>query len=284
MTTIESISQLNKIFKTKKWSEKDVDEFAFDNFCKLLDNINETQRRLIIELVERYQWISFTEYQEKILSTLEKVEDKKIEKLKNIYFFPIIKPEDEGLYKSGPTLIYPIKAFKNHLTKYKNVTFKYISKFENLTDPSFKLQDNEAIFLIDDYVGSGETLNTCLDLIKTNKTIKNDKINVLTLAIQKETANNIIQQGITSYSEYYSSRGITDFNESPLLEEKVKIMLEIEKMIPGGNNFSFGYKESEALITLARTPDNTFPIFWMKHRIGKVKFEAPFSRDETIEL
>jgi hypothetical protein len=22
----------------------------------------------------------------------------------------------------------------------------------------------------------------------------------------------------------------------------------------------------------------------MKHRIGKVKFEAPFSRDETIEL
>jgi hypothetical protein len=61
-------------------------------------------------------------------------------------------------------------------------------------------------------------------------------------------------------------------------------MLEIENLIPGGKNFSLGYNNCEALITLARTPDNTFPVFWMKHRIGKKYFDAPFSREETFEL
>lgn len=284
MTTIESISQLNKIFKTKKWSERDIDEFVFDNFCKLLDNVNEEQRVLIIELAEKYQWISFAEYPERILATLENVEDDKIKNLKTIYLFPVIKLEDEGGYKSGQFLIYQIKAFKRHLKKYTNVKFKYVSKFEHFTNPDFQLKKDESIFLIDDYVGSGETLNACLSVIKKNPAISNDKLNIITLAIQNETAENVEEQGISIYSDYYSPKGLSDYNNSPTLEEKIKIMLELEKMIPGGSHFSLGYGESEALITLARTPDNTFPIFWMKHRIGKTKFDAPFSREETIEL
>jgi hypothetical protein len=284
MTTIESISQLNKIFKTNNWSERDIDEFVFDNFCKLLDNLNAEQRKLIIELVERYKWISFAEYPEKILATLDNIEEEKLNNLKVIYLFPVIKLEDEGGFKSGQFLIYQIKAFKRHLKKYKEITFKYTSKFEILTNPDFKLKDNESLFLIDDYIGSGETLNACLEIIKTNPEITNDKINIVTLATQKETADVVSQEGITIYSDYYSAKGITDYSTSPLLEEKIKIMLEIEKMIPGGSHFSLGYNSTEAIITLARTPDNTFPIFWKTYRKGNEKFEAPFSREETIEL
>ncbi len=284
MTTIESISQLNKIFKTNNWSERDIDEFVFDNFCKLLDNLNEEQRKLIIELVERYKWISFAEYPEKILATLESIEIEKLNSLKNIYLFPVIKPEDEGGFKSGHFLMYQIKAFKRHLKKYKKITFRYTSKFETLIDPNFKLKPNESIFLIDDYIGSGETLNACLEVIQTNPKINNDQLNIVTLAIQKETADNISKEGISIYSDFHSPKGISDYSESPLLEEKITIMLEIEKMIPGGSHFSFGYNSSEALITLARTPDNTFPIFWKEYKKGTQKFEAPFSREETIEL
>ena len=284
MTTLESISQLNKIFKTKKWSERDIDEYVFDNFCKLLDNVKEGERELIIELVEKYQWISFADYPQKILTALESVEDEKVENLKTIYFFPVIKPEDEGGFKSGQFLIYQIKAFRKHLKKYSNIKFKDVSKFEHFTDMEFKLKEDETIYLIDDYIGSGETLNACLDVMRSNPNITNDKLNIITIVIQKETANIINEEGISIYSDYFSPKGLSDFNDSPILEEKIKIMLEIEKLIPGGSHFSLGYNNCEALITLARTPDNTFPIFWMKHRIGKEKFDAPFSREETFEL
>ncbi len=61
-------------------------------------------------------------------------------------------------------------------------------------------------------------------------------------------------------------------------------MLKMEKRIPAASFFSLGYNRCEALITLARTPDNTFPIFWKKYKIGKQSFDAPFSREDTIEL
>lgn len=284
MTALESILQLNKIFKRNSWTEQDIDEFVFDNFCKLLDNLGEQQRMLIIELVEKYQWISFADYPAKILSTLEKVNDDRLSKLQNVYLFPIIKPEDEGGFKSGQFLIYQIKAFKRQLKKYANITFKYISKFENFTNPSFKLKDNEAIFLIDDYIGSGETLDACIGELRKNHVITNDKIYIITIAAQKDICALKEAEGFSFYSDILSGKGISDYNTSPLLEEKINIMLEIEKMIPGGSHFSLGYNQTEALITLARTPDNTFPIFWKTYRKGNSKFLAPFSREETIEL
>ncbi|MAW95682.1 MULTISPECIES: hypothetical protein [unclassified Leeuwenhoekiella] len=284
MTTVESITYLNKIFKAKKWTDRDIDEYVFDNFCNLLDNLNDRERELIIELVERYQWITSLEYQEKILSTLESVENEKVEKLKTAYLFPIIKLEDEGKVKSGTFLMYQIKAFKKFLKKHSKVEFRYVTKFEYLTDVKFELKDEETIYLIDDYIGSGETVNACLTELRKNKNIGNDKLNIVTIAIQKETSDLISKDGISIYTDYYSPKGLTDFNDSPVREEKIALMREIEKLIPGGSHFSLGYNECEALITLARTPDNTFPIFWKKHRIGTKYFDAPFSREETFEI
>lgn len=284
MTTLESISILNKIFKRKEWYDRDVNESVFDNFCLLLDNIKEHERDLILELIDRYEWISFNQYQEKILEVLESVEEEKLKGLKKIYIFPVIKREDEGGIKSGPFLMYQIKACKNLLKKYSSVEFVLISKFKSLSESELKLKESECIFLLDDYVGSGETLNFCLDEIEQNSSITNEKLNIITIAFQRETYDSLITQGISVYTNFISPRGLSDFNVSPILDEKINLMLDIEKLIPGGSNFSLGYNNSEALITLARTPDNTFPIFWMRHRIGKKYFDAPFSRNETLEL
>ncbi|MDV4102474.1 hypothetical protein CMT19_15650 [Elizabethkingia anophelis] len=282
MDTINAIMKLNKIFKTNNWSAKDIDEFVFDNFCLLINNLNEKQRALILELTEKYKWISYNDYNSRILATMDSIEEEKLNNLKTIYLFPIIKKEDEGKSKSGQFLIYQIKSFKKHLRKYLNINFKLISKFEELEEKNLKLKDTDALFLIDDYIGSGETLNFCLEEIRKNTTILNSRIYIISLASQNEITEKIKNQGIAIYSDYISYRGITDSYVSPLLQEKIDIMLEIEKMIPGGNHFSFGYNGSEALITMVRTPDNTFPIFWKTYRKDGKKFEAPFSREENI--
>jgi hypothetical protein len=83
---------------------------------------------------------------------------------------------------------------------------------------------------------------------------------------------------IPIYYDFIGSKGISDTYSGESLDEKIKIMLEIEKMIPGSTLFSLGYNQSEALITLTRTPDNTFPIFWKDHRKKGKKFKAPFPR------
>ena len=284
METVDAIMKLNKIFKTNNWIEKDVDEFIFNNFCKLFTNLTEKQRALIVELTERYNWISFNDYQSKILSTLDNVEEEKLSAIKKIYLFPIIKPEDEGKIKSGQFLIYQIKSYKKFLKKYENIKFEILSKFEQLDEKHLSLKKDEALFLIDDYIGSGETLNACLDVIQSNNSVSDDKINVITIASQKEIFLQIKKRGISIYSDFISKKGITDFNEKSLSQEKISIMLEIEKMIPGGSHYSLGYNESEALITLMRTPDNTFPIFWKTYRKGSEKYDAPFSREELVEL
>lgn len=42
-------------------------------------------------------------------------------------------------------------------------------------------------------------------------------------------------------------------------------------------DYSLGFKESESLISLLRTPDNTFPIFWNNYK-KNINLRPPFPR------
>jgi hypothetical protein len=55
-------------------------------------------------------------------------------------------------------------------------------------------------------------------------------------------------------------------------------MSEIEEMLAISSKFKFGYKKSEALISLDRTPNNTFPLFWCKKKRDGESWCAPFYR------
>lgn len=41
--------------------------------------------------------------------------------------------------------------------------------------------------------------------------------------------------------------------------------------------FQFGYDHSEALVKMIRTPNNTFPVYWLQKRGGAVPV-VPFPR------
>lgn len=274
---VTDIAKLYNIFHDKRWHDNQGHEIVFSNFCNLLANLTEEQRQLIIELAERYTWITYAEYQGKIINAFKKVEDDKLKSLKKIFLFPVMKPEDEDRTKSGHLLLYLLRAFHQLLPEYKHINFVEFESYENLTEANFTIQDGEAIFLLDDYLGSGETIKATLDKIFLNRKIEPRHLNVIAIASQLETFEFIQSIGIAIYADHIARKGISDYYTSPLLEEKTQIMLEIEKLIPI-KHFSFGFNESEGLITLARTPDNTFPIFWKEHKKNNEKFEAPFAR------
>lgn len=274
---VSTVSKLYNIFNTKGWSAKEGNDIVFFNFCKLLTNLEASERQLIVELADRYTWITLSEYQGKLISVLNSVEDEKLNGIKKIVLFPVMKPEDEAKTKSGHTILYMLRAIKPILTKYKTVEFVEFEAFEKLNSKNFKPKDNELLFLLDDYLGSGETIKTTVEVILKNRNINPTIINVISIVAQNESIDFLSNIGISIYTDLVSQKGITDYYNQPERDEKIELMKKIEKLIPG-NHFSFGYNESEALVTLMRTPDNTFPIFWKEHRKNNEKFEAPFSR------
>lgn len=76
------------------------------------------------------------------------------------------------------------------------------------------------------------------------------------------------------YTHLTFNKGITDNYTEEELSEKLMLMNTIESKIKVHKNEKLGFKGSEALISLIRTPNNTFPVFW-KERKGR---KAPFPR------
>lgn len=277
MLDISTITRLHSTFSDKKWIYNDGQKEIYENFCQLLGNLDFEQQQLILELVDRYTWITLNEYQARLINILNSIPKEKIDPLKKIILFPIMKPEDEAKTKSGHTVLYMTYAFIPHLTNYKHIDFVKIESYEKIISEKFRLNSNSHIFLLDDYLGSGETIEATINKILENKSISTDQISVISIITERASVCFLEENNISCYTDMITLRGISDFYKSPDLEEKIKIMVEIEKLIPG-NNFRFGHNESEGLITLLKTPDNTFPIFWMKHRKDSIKYNAPFER------
>ena len=139
------------------------------------------------------------------------------------------------------------------------------------------MKDTESVFLLDDYLGSGETISATVKEIYKNRNTQPKHLNVISIASQFASIEFLEKINLKYYTELITKKGISDNYKTPDLELKIKLMQEIEELIPV-NHFKFGYNDSEALITLMRTPDNTFPIFWKEHKFNGEVYEAPFSR------
>jgi hypoxanthine phosphoribosyltransferase len=166
-----------------------------------------------------------------------------------------------------------IKCNKPFIKEAKHIKFDELtqfSEFENL-----KLKEYEYIILVDDYIGSGETLFACIKKILSINPDLTKKIIIATIAIQHDTVDKI------SYPIHYINsvkKGISDFYTSPEKEKHINTMKKLESRLISGRNFSLGYEQSEGLVTMMRTPDNTFPIFWHDYK-KSTNLHPPFPRE-----
>jgi hypothetical protein len=146
------------------------------------------------------------------------------------------------------------------------------AKFNN---PEYKL------ILVDDFIGSGETALNALSYVMRDIGIDQSNIIILSIVAQIEGIEKIQAQKVTICTAEVRKKGITDSFTSPQKEDYIKIMKEVEDHLIFEENhhkYHFGYNRSEALVSLIRTPNNTFPIFWLEPEINGVKLVAPFPR------
>lgn len=272
--------KVNEIFETNNWEIEATENSHFKRYCTRLSDLRENKKKdLVLELTARYLWIQDKDYLNylieslKILS-LEKLKDNNVTKF---YIAQLITPKDKvkDIVKSSARVVYLFNEtclrFNAELSKYK---FELITNRAEITNDY--LEANRAMLILaDDYIGTGETARECVDDILTKNDISKEKIIVLSLVAQETGINNLTEAGILAVAASIQKKGISDYYDHEVVGKKLELMNDIEKKLSVKEKYHLGYGQSEALVTMSRTPNNTFPVFWEEN--GNMKL-APFPR------
>lgn len=163
-----------------------------------------------------------------------------------------------------------IQAIKNKFShSWRNNNF-----YNNLLEAANKLEDNVEIILIDDFVGSGDTIKKKWKyLIKKLKerNIENYKIRVIAFAAMEFAKAKIDHIKLEFYSFIWLKKGISELiTQDSKRKKAILTMTGLENKLGEDyktlklSNLRFGYKQSESLYSFEgyNIPNNVFPIFW----------------------
>ena len=139
------------------------------------------------------------------------------------------------------------------------------------------IKPNQAVILLDDYIGSGETAISAIEWFMKCHNVPSKQIVIISIAAQEIGIQQVQDKmGVAVFSSLHFKRGISDYYVGEQLDTYTRIMTRIENKLNVADKDRFGYNQSEALISLIRTPNNTFPVFWKTYGKNKI---VPFPRD-----
>lgn len=273
-----TFNKLGNLFVEKGWviEEGNNSSSLFYRFCELLNCLEEEQQDLIIELTYKYEKVGFDDYSKLIIKVLKEIADTLdvFEELKDIYIMPLVGAKDENKIKSSTLVAY---LFQSPQLKYDSKISKKNFKITNLLSPKQINKINESpktiLFLVDDFVGSGNTALSAYNYY-VGKNIKSEKIVIISLVSMVTGYNMMRDKNIKFFTGRTVKKGLSDYYMEEELEKKINIMHSIEEVIKPIDEYRLGYEKSEALITLVRTPNNTFPMYWLDKKGNR----APFPR------
>ena len=277
----ENFMKLVDTFKQNGWDvpESDVEyESRFYRFCKRLSILDTNEQALMIELTKQFKNIDAQEYTPYMVELLKQIHSDQSDffvKNKKIFVLPLLAPEDFKKTKSSSYMWYNFHDERIRLSlllKDKELVFCDPTRFSWIEN----LKENEAVLLLDDYIGSGETAVNAVRWLHSQYNVDVEKTAILSIAAQEQGLEYIAENLQTRVFTYLiRKKGLSDYYSDETLAKNIKIMTEIEKKLNVEKRFAFGYNKSEALISLIKAPNNTFPVFWFTTQ--KHEF-APFLR------
>lgn len=267
--SIDELEKLNKLFEKKKWPiDRNRRLSIFERFCQTLLKLDKNEQEFLIKLTERFTKIDGSEYGPILWNLAHQV---RVDYPKgDIIFAPCLPECNIGEMKSAGDALYEMKS-----TKYVNDDEKVYLELEDLGNKVKFVKKKTIVVLVDDFVGTGETALGAIAYAREilGDKISDDRLKVLCIASMRQGKETIEANGIQVYAEKVYDKGISDYYKGKWLTKAIAQMESIEKHLKGlEDEFKFGYKHSEALISLKRCPNNTFPIYWLG------KKTAPYER------
>ena len=281
------VIELAAIFNDQNWEieESTNDEYSiFDIFCKRLEDLEtDADRELMIELNRKYLVVGEGEYYKYMFDVFKKFincnRDVMMD-IDTIHIFPVQDKDYPEKTKSGNMMCYLFQGLlMRRFDVFRNKRVRIIETFDGLVKHK---DDIKCLLVVDDFVGSGDTLLGCVNSIE-EKGIEKEKIKVLTLVLQECGKKVADEYGVEIYTSVLRNKGITDNYSEQEVQEKKEQMKRISKRFKvKDKNLYLGYKESEGLVSMIKTPNNTFPFYWYEgKREGKLSL-APFPRRNNV--
>lgn len=250
---------------------------AFDRVCEISALLDEDQFELFSILLENYTCIEYDYYVPGMQNALAKMTPSPQDD--HIYrVCPILSPKDQDKSKSGHHLVYTFR----HVTWKRSTKFSKFPIQDYISVGKLKKSDKPTspytTIFIDDFIGSGGTVEKFLnDYGKDNKSPL-ETIVFLSIAAMEHGVTFIKSRGYDIFYDQVFLKGIRDCAEITDKTRAYALMDKIEAMAKVSKNMKYGYEKSEGLISLIRTPNNTFPIFWLGESSDGTKWPAPFPR------
>lgn len=282
----KEIAELRDNFEKRDWTNFDEFEFFFENFCSIYEHLNQEQTDLVLELTNDFLWLRENEYFPRLKNVLIKLSQKKHLNLDRVYVIPMVSPKDRATMKtkSSHHLAYLCRNnVLKHLKEFNKSIFIIVDDLTRLPTRKFLEKNNHPIIVVDDFIGTGDTATEALDEILALQNYSNKNLFVMSLVSQNRGKSSISKKGYELISDVIVSMGITDKYKGKEQAKNKKVMASIEDILAKDKKFDqgyrFGYKKSEALVSMIRTPNNTFPLYWRNCSFEKgKKWNAPFPR------
>lgn len=269
--SIARLEQLRALFVQKKWPvEEYVESSVFERFYKTLSMLNDSEQDFLIELTFKFDHIPLSDYLSFMKGPLQQLRNDA--GIVNLLFVTCTPKKDVGSVKSSSTVLYQLKG----TTIKQQVNLNPYVVVDNITRiPSYKIDKDTKIVLVDDFVGTGDTAVAAIDYIHEllpGKTV-NAQIVVFCIVALRQGIDRLNGIGVKTYYAIERKKAISEEMKAESRDAANSLMRGIEnrikKLKPA---YRFGYKGSEALVCLERCPNNTFPIYWLTKNV------APYER------
>jgi len=275
----ETILDAGALFDKHGWSTRNEPTSPFpdlfENYCRMLGRLDDDERSLVLALTKAYRWISAQERSQKLLDSVDKLiaAISSISSIRQVIMTPLKKSPTLGS-KSSDVIFYMAREYEDNIRR--RLHPRRLVFCGNISALKSQVKPGAALVLVDDYVGSGDTTQECIDELPPLPA--GVKIYAFALAAHHAGVAQLAKTGCIVIASEVLHRGI---NDNSILTDKaaaVSVMQRLEEKLSVKSEFRFGWKATEGLITLARTPNNTFPIFWIDKRLRGGHWVPPFPR------
>jgi len=270
--SISDLSKLENIFSSKSWPIKsEVGESIFDSFCNMLSSFEQEEIDLILDLTKDFLWVNESQYIMLFCESFRELFEKQLSAgIQQIVLCPLLSESDINKPKSSIILLYFIKANLLALqSRFRQINI-YIIDSPTAYNPA-ELLENHSLCLIDDFIGTGSTAISAVNYF-IDKQINIASISILSLVAMRSGIDFLRQNGYNTVATIILDKGIEG---SVNADQKYKVMEMIEAKIAVKADYHLGFGHSEALVKMVRTPNNTFPIYWLRNKKNPY---APFPR------
>jgi hypothetical protein len=281
----------------------------YDEFCNLLSLLSDQQCQLVLNLTYDFQRYTYFNYPHLLINELlPRISRNLVRDADQILLLPhrprsVTLPiaaeftgkgrsrrrrsrganrnPPNGQSSSADTVLYPAREwFRNH----PDSAGKSVQVINAISDMRANDQNGSTrlILYLEDFLGSGQTVGRQLADYRANHRMDTDKVIVAALVAMERGLDRIIEDFCDILDDFVAARickrGISDSTTIGDIPEALAIMTQIEDGLRIGRNFRLGFRRSEALVTMIRTPNNTFPLYWCSARADGSVWHAPFRR------